>query len=167
MPSSRGLRGGWRGRIRSARRGEVESIDRIFRAVGEMSGSDFEQFVGELLKADGYPEVQWIGQRGDGGVDLRAGTAHWQQKFPLLLVQCKRQKAPVGPSVVRQLAGSLITEQRRHPMTEALLVSNAPLSRQAQEELDGFPAMTAVCGKRLRKWVRGEVSAAYLVRSQD
>lgn len=159
--------GQWRRLIREARGGDDGATVGLFEAVVEMSGPAFERFVVELLLADGYPHVEWVGKRGDGGVDVTAGPGRGSGRVPRLVVQCKRQQSPVGPAVVRQLAGSLVRERRRWPSARSLLVSNAPLSKQAVEELTAYsPSMEAISGKRFRRWVRGSVSVADLVRME-
>ena len=68
-----------------------------------LSGEEFEREVAVLLQRRGYRGVQLTGRSGDGGIDIRA-----RRRRKSLIVQCKRYQKPVGPSVVRELLGSLV-----------------------------------------------------------
>jgi restriction system protein len=89
--------------------------------VDAMTGGDFEELCAELLRHMGYRNVWRIGQRGDGGVDIRAVDPYGRR----IAVQCKRWKRDIGPAVVRELAGSVRTGEIAFLMTNRSLTEGA------------------------------------------
>jgi len=71
-------------------------------AFSEMSGEDFERYVGDLLRALGW-SVETTARTRDGGVDLKARKADPVGVETVLSVQCRNQRSPVGVEVVREL----------------------------------------------------------------
>ncbi len=93
----------------------IEDVDR-------MSGIDFEQYVGALLKAQGY-RVRYTAASGDYGVDIickRSGVT--------TAVQVKRYTKPVGLSAVQQaVAGAT-----HYKCTKAMVVTNNTFTKAAR-----------------------------------
>jgi restriction system protein len=76
------------------------SIDRI-RA---LSWQQFEQFVGEAFRRQGYAVTERGGAQADGGIDLELRTHD-----KVLVVQCKHWKArAVAVRLVRELYGAMV-----------------------------------------------------------
>lgn len=72
-----------------------------------LSSTEFEWFVGELLRREGW-QVDEIGQPGapDGGIDLRI-----RRGKEVALVQCKRwESRHIGVELVRAFAGVVVRE---------------------------------------------------------
>jgi restriction system protein len=70
-----------------------------------MSGYTFEKEIENLYKKIGF-EVNRTKYSGDGGVDLIL----YDSMKNKIVVQCKNHKNPVGPSIVRELYGVMISE---------------------------------------------------------
>ena len=67
-----------------------------------LDGISFEHELGALFKKNGY-NVKVTTASNDKGIDIII----FKQKSFLTIVQCKAQKKPVGPSVARELYGTL------------------------------------------------------------
>jgi restriction system protein len=88
---------------RRARRGLVNSVtkSKAADALEEMTWRQFELFVGEGFRRQGYTVSETGGGGADGGIDLVLGKGG--ERF---FVQCKQWKAfKVGVTVVRELYG--------------------------------------------------------------
>lgn len=69
-----------------------------------MAGEEFEQWLGELLEAQGF-RVQRTKRSRDGGIDLLATKTDLIGILNKLYVQCKNHSEPVGVQVIRELRG--------------------------------------------------------------
>ena len=70
-----------------------------------LSGVEFEQELGEVFERLGYV-VQATPSTGDQGIDLIL-----KKDGKTTIVQCKGYQSPVGPSVARELFGSLVASK--------------------------------------------------------
>ena len=93
-----------------------------------LDGWSFEKKVGALFREIGCKDVDVTSGSGDGGVDIRMSFVNMR-----IVVQCKNQKLPVGPGVVRQLFGSLLDEKAN----AAILVASAGWSKASAEFASG------------------------------
>ena len=81
-----------------------------------MEGHDFEYYCAELLKNNGFQEVEVTKGSGDYGVDILA-----QKDGVTYAIQCKRYGAPVGVKAVQEayagrdyydrMVGAVLTNQ--------------------------------------------------------
>jgi restriction system protein len=122
---------------RAVRRTGLEGVD-------AMNGQEFEEFVAELMRRDGFTAVEVVGRAGDGGVDIRARTPQGRH----LAVQCKRLKRPAQPRDVRELLGVLATTHRDHA---GMLVSANGFTERAREQAADH--LTLVGREELARWV--------------
>jgi restriction system protein len=108
-------------------------IDYLYRnqdKVGDMHWRKFEGLAGEFFDREGY-KVEMGPGRNDGGVDIRV----WKESLqpgepPLMLVQCKRQKANIERAVVKSLWADMEWERAK----SGLIVTTASLSPGAQQD---------------------------------
>jgi len=94
-----------------------------------LSPSEFEQLVAEMLRYQGYTDVQVSGGAGDLGADV---TARLPQSGGLVVVQCKRY-APgrrVGSPEIQQFIGMVYTH---HEAQQAIYVSSGGFTEPAIE----------------------------------
>ena len=112
-----------------------------------MSGTQFEEHIGGLLRLDGCRDVRIVGGPGDGGADILATEPSGRS----VVIQCKRQLAPIPVSVVRQLIGSLAHE---HPGRHGVLVTTAQLTRPASN-LAASAGIVVVDRPQLARWMAG------------
>lgn len=88
---------------------DEQAWDEISAHVGGMDPYDFQDLVGDLLKAMGYYQT-WVAPRGpDGGVDIIAYPDPLGTRAPRIKVQVKRQRDPVDVDGVRSFL-SLVNE---------------------------------------------------------
>jgi restriction system protein len=88
--------------------------------VNEMTGPEFEAYVGEILRYHGYT-VETTRVTGDLGVDLIA-----RRYAEVVAVQCKRLAQSVGGRAVEQVAAGAA----RYGCTSTMVVSNQPFMPQ-------------------------------------
>lgn len=98
----------------------------IFGWIGElnenMSGEQFEDYVKEILKKNGYRNVRLTKNTGDYGVDILANY-----KGVSYAIQCKLYSKPVGVAAVQQA----YTGCEYYGCDEAIVVTNNTFTRQA------------------------------------
>lgn len=113
--------------------------------VDEMSGGEFERFVGRLMEQRGW-SVDQRGGSGDFGADLIAHAA-----ADRIVVQAKRRKPSnaVGPGVIRKTVGA----REYHDCTQAMVVTNSGFSRAATKTAEKTN-VRLVDREELRRWVR-------------
>ena len=94
-----------------------------------LSGRAFERELASLFERQGY-KVELTPASGDRGIDIllkRSGKT--------TIVQCKQTAKPVGPAVVRELYGALISSRA----DEAILASVGGVTSGVQEFLSDKP----------------------------
>ena len=84
---------------------------RAFPGYTTMSGTEFEEYVKELLERRGW-RVETTPPTRDGGIDLIAKRSVDMGTESTLYIQCKNYASPAGVEVVRQLNGVL---PKHHP----------------------------------------------------
>ena len=107
-----------------ARRQQDLYAQSCLERVDAMDGPEFEQYIATLLRLDGHQDVQVVGGKGDGGVDITSTDPSGRP----IAVQCKRQKDRVRVGVIRQLNGSVAHE---HPGRYGVVVTNSLLTGDA------------------------------------
>lgn len=90
--------------------------------VDMMSGVEFEQYVGQLLRFQGY-KVHFTAASGDYGVDIIAKQAGQQTA-----VQVKRYGKPVGLAAVQQAAAGAV----HYNTQKSMVVSNQAFTKAAK-----------------------------------
>lgn len=115
-----------------ARYGRPKSIEYpvdLALRLSDMSGVEFEEYVGELFEGMGY-NVEHTKATGDRGIDLvmRKGNEH-------IAVQCKRWSSPVGEPVVRDFFGALVHSGAKL----GLIVTTTVFTPQAKSFAEGKP----------------------------
>lgn len=126
---------GWRIRSYEPPLAPVLDVDDLIH----LSPAEFEQYVARLFRRRGY-KVKLRGRSGDLGVDLEVRNGMGKRA----IVQCKRYRSTIGPSVVRELYGTLIHERVAH----GFLVTTAGISDAAREWAQGKP-LTLIDGETL------------------
>ena len=98
----------------------------IFGWIGEldetMSGEQFEDYVKEILKKNGYKKVKLTKSSGDYGVDILA-----EYKGVSYAIQCKLYTKPVGVAAIQQAYAGC----EYYGCDEAIVVTNNTFTRQA------------------------------------
>lgn len=98
------------------RRAGIKQID-------EMTGEEFEEFLGMLFKKRGF-KVTFTKASGDYGADLLL-----KDRDELIAVQAKRYSDSVGVKAVQEIIGSL----KMYDATQAWVVTNSYFTKQAEK----------------------------------
>jgi HJR/Mrr/RecB family endonuclease len=120
---------------------ESELLDFIH----EMHPRQVELLIGQLLTAIGFEEVEVTRYSGDGGIDVDATLTVGGVTRVRTAIQVKRWKSNVTGSTVRELRGSLMSDQRGLIMTTAGFTKDALTESQAS----GKTPISLIDGRRL------------------
>ncbi|MED3662136.1 restriction endonuclease [Ureibacillus terrenus] len=93
------------------------------KQIDEMTGEEFEAFLGRLFKKRGF-KVTYTKTSGDYGADLIL-----QDRENTIAVQAKRYSGAVGVKAVQEVIGAL----KMYNATEAWVVTNSYFTKQAQK----------------------------------
>ena len=89
--------------------------------VDQMTGEEFERFLGELFKRRGF-KVSYTATSGDYGADLILKDGK-----EIIAVQAKRYSSSVGVKAVQEIIGAV----KMYNATEAWVVTNSYYTKQA------------------------------------
>jgi restriction system protein len=125
----------------------AEAEEQMLQQLRKMDPADFEQLIGQLLRALGIRDVEVTQYHGDRGIDA-TGVADFAPGLALpVAVQAKRQEANVQRPVVQALSGSL------KPHQQGLIITTSDFGRGAREEAarDDKPLIWLINGQQLVK----------------
>jgi restriction system protein len=106
----------------------IDYLSRNFHKVDAMHWRKFEGFTAEYFEREGYRVVLGPGSN-DGGVDLRVYPSDAEpDRAPMILVQCKRQKAKIDKVLVKSVYADVIEERA----DTGLIVTTSTLSPGAE-----------------------------------
>jgi restriction system protein len=105
----------------------IDFLHANFDDLDRMHWRKFEQLTAEFLDRSGY-RVELGPGRGDDGVDVRAWSKDGEASRPHIIVQCKRQRASVGKTVIKSLYADVIHEEA----ISGLLVTTSKISPGAE-----------------------------------
>jgi restriction system protein len=114
-------------------------------AIAGIKPDAFERLCQRILRESGFTRVEVTGRSGDGGIDglgvLRVNLLSFHVRF-----QCKRWKASVGASVVRDFRGAMVGRADK-----GLIITTSAFTADARREAtrDGAPAIDLVDGEVL------------------
>ena len=112
----------------------------------------FEELVAELLRADGYEDVNLIPQHNAPGPDIVAVCHNHSGGAQKFIVECKRWHNAVGIDVVRSMMYKIDLEYRA---SGGIIVTTSRFTRDAVEEVERFHRwrLTLVDGERVLHWI--------------
>ncbi|CAM4263278.1 restriction endonuclease [Vibrio agarivorans] len=97
--------------------------------INDMSWIEFEAFIGEFFRQNGYEVKQYLSHSPDGGVDIEL-----RKNGELSLVQCKHWKTrKVGVQVLREMYGVMLSQQA----ARMILVTSGSYTSEAKEFAKG------------------------------
>ena len=102
--------------FRRLRKAGIKEID-------QMTGEEFEQYLGMLFKKRGF-KVSFTKASGDYGADLIL-----KDREDIIAVQAKRYSGTVGVKAVQEIIGAL----KMYEATEAWVVTNSYFTKQAEK----------------------------------
>ena len=107
----------------------IDFLNRNFEDIDSIHWRKFEQFTAEYFDRNGFL-VELGPGRGDDGVDVRAWPKEYTSSMPpLIIVQCKRQKAAVEKVIVKSLYADVVQEKA----ASGLIVTTSRLSKGARD----------------------------------
>jgi restriction system protein len=123
----------------------AEAEEEMLKQLRALDPEEFEQLVGELLRALGIRDVEVTQYHGDNGIDATGVYELAPELNVSIAVQAKRQGANVGRSVVQALSGSL------KPHQQGLIIATSDFSAGARNEAarDDKPLIWLINGKQL------------------
>ncbi len=110
----------------------------------QLNPIEFENFVGYLFQESENWRVQTTKASGDGGIDLLLF-----KNGQMAVVQCKRYQKNVAASHVRDLYGTMMSQEASH----AYIVTTGTISGPSREWSKDKP-ITLIDGLALEKWAR-------------
>lgn len=127
----------------------IDYLDKNFERIDNIHWRQFEALTAEYFERLGYI-VELGPGRNDDGVDIRLWDKNSIGGPPLILVQCKRQKAKIEKVVIKALWADIIAENA----TSGLIVTTASLSLGSQTTLRARAyTIDQVNRITLRKWI--------------
>jgi restriction system protein len=125
----------------------AESEEQMLQKLRELDPADFEQLVGELLRALGITDVEVTAYHGDKGIDATGAYELAAGLEVRIAVQAKRQQQNVGRPVVQNLNGSI------KPHQQGLIITTSEFATSARVEAarDDKPLVWLINGEQLVK----------------
>ena len=139
-------------RRRSLQRRREEEQRKYYEYWMSLKGEEFERQLATLFRTRGY-QVRLTPTSGDQGVDLIL----WKDG-KTTVVQCKGQKSPVGPAVVRELFGSM----HAFRADRAILACTGGFTRGVKEFARSKP-IDLIAANELASLARGEGGSVTLL----
>lgn len=128
----------------------IDFLDRNFERIDEMHWRKFEGLTGEFFEREGF-RVEMGPGRGDEGVDMRVFPKDASPDDPpLIIVQCKRQKAKIDMVLVKSVYSDVEWERAK----SGLIVTTSTFSPGAERvrTARAYPVEAADRAK-LQKWL--------------
>ena len=117
----------------SVRKRELFERQKNLPDISALKWREFEEFIGEAYKRQGYQVEERGGNEPDGGIDLIL-----RKKGEMVLVQCKHWEAEqVGVKIVRELYGVVASEGA----TKGIVVTTGYFTRDAEIFAHGKPLL--------------------------
>jgi restriction system protein len=119
--------------------------DTLLAVLFKVKPDAFERLAQRILREAGFTKVEVTGKSGDGGIDgigiLRVNLVSFT-----VLFQCKRYKAGVGASDIRDFRGAMMGR-----CDKGLFIATGTFSSDARKEAtrDGAPAIDLIDGEAL------------------
>jgi len=123
----------------------ADAAEHMLQQLRDLNPADFEQLVGELLRALGIREVEVTAYHTDKGIDATGVYELAEGLEVRVAVQAKRQQQNVQRPVVQSLNGSL------KPHQQGLIITTSDFGKGAREEAarDDKPLIWLINGKQL------------------
>jgi restriction system protein len=127
-------------------RGALVGLSTRDDVAAEMSGTEFEDYVAQVVRSCGVPVIM-TSVTGDWGVDIIVG-----KRPKRLAIQCKRQSRPVGTSAIQEVVAGAPMQD----CTKTMVVTNHEFTPAARKlaELHGCELVGGSELPRLRSTIR-------------
>ncbi len=128
----------------------IDYLSQNFDEIDKMHWRKFEGFTAEFFEREGFLVKLGPGSN-DGGIDLRIYPLEASpEKPPLIIVQCKRQKAKIDKTLVKSVFADVLDEQA----SSGLIVTTSSFSpgAEAVRTARNYP-VEAADRATLRTWI--------------
>lgn len=128
----------------------IDYLNKNFGEIGNIHWRKFEALAGEYFNREGF-KVDMGPGRNDDGIDLRIYPRdHDEASPPLIIVQCKRQKAKIGKALIKSVYADVEHESAKSGLivTSSYISPGAATLRTAR----GYP-VEAADRDTLRTWI--------------
>jgi len=126
------------------------SLSEIREKLYEVSPSDFEVLVRELMHYLGYPNVKVTGKSHDGGIDVLS-TRNTSNGIERVAAQCKRYRGNVSVSVARDFLGAISNDQS---IKQGFLVTTGEFTADCSRFCMSSGKIRPISGIELAKYVK-------------
>jgi len=132
---------------------QTTTFDNFSIDIKGLSGVEFETFVSNVLKRDGYSDVSGTQATGDQGADILA-----KKDGKTIVIQAKRWEGAVGNKAVQEVIGAL----KFYGGDEGWVVTNSVFTSSAKA-LAQKANIRLVDGNDLKEWVNTSVKKSKAV----
>ncbi len=126
------------------------SLSEIREKLYEISPSDFEELVRELMHYLGYPNVKVTGKSHDGGIDILS-TRNTADGIERVAAQCKRYRGNVAVHVARDFFGAISNDKS---IKQGFLVTTGEFTNECLQFCQSTEKIRAISGIELAKYVQ-------------
>jgi len=126
------------------------SLSEIRDRLYEVTPSDFETLVRELMHYLGYPNVKVTGKSHDGGIDVLSAR-NTTNGIERVAAQCKRYKGNVSVSVGRDFFGAISNDKS---IKQGFLVTTGEFTAECLQFCQSTGIIRAISGIELAKYVK-------------
>ncbi len=116
----------------------------------EITPSDFEGLVRELMHYLGYPNVKVTGKSHDGGIDILS-TRNTTDGIERVAAQCKRYRGNVGVHAARDFFGAISNDKS---IKNGFLVTTGEFTAECLQFCQSTGMIRAISGIELAKYVQ-------------
>lgn len=129
---------------------QYSSLQEIKEKLYEITPSDFEFLVRELMHFLGYPNVKVTGKSHDGGIDVLS-TRNTTNGIERVAAQCKRYRGNVHVSAARDFFGAISNDKS---IRQGFLVTTGEFTPDCLQFCQSSGMIRAISGLELAKYVR-------------
>ena len=108
--------------------------------IDTMDGETFEEYIGEILKLNGYQNISTTAVTGDYGVDITAS-----KDFVKYAIQCKRWEGSVGVHAVQEVYSG----KEYYKANVAMVITNSKFTPNAKQMADKL-GVVLIDGEKLK-----------------
>ncbi len=125
-------------------------LSEIREMLYEISPSDFENLVRDLMHSLGYPNVKVTGKSHDGGIDVLS-TRNTTNGIERVAAQCKRYRANVTVHAARDFFGAISNDKS---IKQGFLVTTGEFTFECLQFCQSSGMIRAISGIELAKYVK-------------
>ncbi len=101
------------------------SLSKKFEFIDKMKGLEFEHYVAEILRKQGFKRVSVTKATGDFGVDITCFTKKGKEK---IAIQVKRHKSPLSGKSIQEVVGGA----KHYNATRTMVITNSTFTPKAK-----------------------------------